>query len=134
MAPQLNLFGETKMQDYLEDYQSINDTLFTAMQESFTADELIKHLITFDQRFIHGIAQMKVISPALLGYFKKFADVKLDGYKSYDHVFEKLLANKATHPDILHIFAHSKSVLKAENLLENENVRMDTYDHLVNVF
>jgi hypothetical protein len=122
------------MQNYLEDYKSINDTLFSAMQESFTTDELIKHLMTFDQRFIHGIAQMKTITPSLLGYFKKFADVKLEDYISYNHVFEKLIKSEHTHPDILDIIAHSKSVLKAGELLENESVRTDTYDHLVKVF
>jgi hypothetical protein len=130
----INLFGETKMQNYLEDYESINDTLFKAMQESFTADELIKHLMTFDQRFIHGIARMKTITPSLLGYFKKFADVNLKEYVSYDHVIKRLMDSEETHPDILHIIAHSKSVLNAGSLIKNKNIRMDTCDHLAKVF
>lgn len=127
------MFGETKMQDCLNDYQPIMGELSKALKQSFDIDSLIHHLITFDQRFIYSISQMESITPAILGYFKKFADIELGQHICFDHVLRKLVKNHKTNPDVLDVIVRSRSAVKTYELIQNDSIRTDSLDHLVGV-
>lgn len=122
------------MSHYLEDYQSLNGELSQALADSFTFESFIEHQINHDPRFIRAIARMETMTPALLDYFRKFADVDLGRFVSFGHVFTAIIKDEKTNQDILDVFSRSSNALRADELFGNENVRMDTLEHLIRIY
>ena len=122
------------MSNYLSDYSALNGELAQALSDSFTLESFIEHQINHDQKFIRSIARMETMTPALLDYFRKFAEVDLGRFISYGHVFNEIIQDQKTNQDILDVFARSSFALKADGLISNKNLRTDTLDHLIDLF